>query len=63
MSSHISCYISPNSNVDEFADFLDEMEEMTREIGSSVIIGGDFNSKSKLWGSTSTDFRGERLER
>lgn len=44
----IACYVSPNSDDDKFVEFLDELEEMTREAGSNVVIGGDFNSRSKL---------------
>lgn len=59
----ISCYISPNSDMDTYEEFLDELEECMDTTESHVLIGGDFNSKSALWGNPLTDARGDRLSR
>ncbi|XP_029659412.1 uncharacterized protein LOC115233243 [Formica exsecta] len=58
----ISCYISPNSTRAKFLEFLDELGEAVRLIERRTIIAGDFNSKSILWGSRSTDAKGEAVE-
>ncbi|KMQ88867.1 reverse transcriptase [Lasius niger] len=58
----ISCYISPNATRSEFLSFLDELGLSVRILESRILIGGDFNSKSTLWGSPFTNSRGELLE-
>lgn len=60
--SIVACYISPNSSRFEFLEFLDETGDAVRTIGSRIIVAGDFNSKSTLWGSRRTDDRGAALE-
>jgi len=60
----VACYFPPNHSYDEYTDFLEEMDfAIEEENGPAIIICGDFNSKSRAWGSRSTDIRGERLER
>ncbi|GAB1860790.1 Reverse transcriptase [Camponotus japonicus] len=60
----ITCYISPNVDVNEYEEFLDELDDMITEAHDyKVIVGGDFNAKSTLWGAPRTDTRGDRLER
>lgn len=60
--SVISCYVSPNTVRGEFSNFLIELRDAVRSFGSRVIVCGDFNSKSKLWGSRMTDDRGMLVE-
>lgn len=58
-----SAYISPNATREEFLMFLDELDEMLNKLaGRSIILGGDFNSRSVLWGSRRTDGRGALVE-
>ena len=58
-----SCYFSPNKNATEFSTFLDNINgEVSANAGKPVIICGDFNAKSHLWGSGIQDKRGELLE-
>ncbi|XP_018578181.1 uncharacterized protein LOC108916417 [Anoplophora glabripennis] len=54
-----SCYFSPNRSLEEFENFLSNLEHTFREI--EVIIEGDFNGKSPLWGGEREDRRGIRL--
>lgn len=58
----ISCYFSPNLDLDEFIVFLEDMSAAIRMIGGSFIICGDFNAKSSLWGSATFNDRGYCLE-
>lgn len=59
----ISGYVSPNVDIEEFEEFLDELEDMVLEAGSCIILGGDFNAWAQHWGSVRTSERGERLIR
>lgn len=61
----VSCYISPNVNDEVFEEFLDELDNSLSEagIGQEIILGGDFNAKALLWGSSYTNSRGDRLSR
>lgn len=55
----ISCYNSPNSSDQDLIDMLDSISETVREArNKEILIGGDFNGKSPLWGSTVCDRRG-----
>ncbi|XP_072759886.1 uncharacterized protein [Anoplolepis gracilipes] len=55
----LSCYISLNSNREASNKM---MEEIIRQLGNRVVICGDFNAKSPLWGSLYTNYRGSLLE-
>lgn len=56
-----SCYFSPNDNREKFAEELAELEIRVRMAGE-VIITGDFNAKSPLWGEWRRDWRGQLVE-
>lgn len=59
----IGVYFSPNKNLSEFEQFLDRVEIVVRQsLPGKVIVAGDLNAKSKLWGSPATDIKGELLE-
>ncbi|KMQ92649.1 reverse transcriptase [Lasius niger] len=58
----ISCYISPNISVNRYLKALEELENTIRTLGRRVIICGDFNAKSPLWGSRALHNRGSYLE-
>lgn len=58
----LSCYIPPNVSLEVFSDFLDEISEALEDLDNRIILCGDFNSKSTLWGSPVTDTRGEHVE-
>lgn len=59
----ISCYISPNIRLSKYLEALDELEDIIRASGKRrIIICGDFNAKSLLWGSRTLDSRGSYLE-
>lgn len=45
----VACYISPNAERDIYLEFLDELEDVVREIGQGIVIGGDFNARSPQW--------------
>lgn len=55
----ISIYCPPSSN---FTELLFELNNDLRKLQySNLVIGGDFNAKSSIWGKQSTDQRGEEL--
>lgn len=55
----ICIYCSPSSN---FTQLLFELNDDLHNLEySNLIIGGDFNAKSSLWGKEITDQRGEEL--
>lgn len=56
-----SCYISPNIDINSFEAILNEIMNDVQNTGDEVIITGDFNAKSSLWGSPHTDSRGEKI--
>ncbi|XP_025267626.1 uncharacterized protein LOC112639047 [Camponotus floridanus] len=58
-----ACYISPNCTNEDYDELIDELGEVTNDDNVNHIIGRDFNSKAYLWGSNSTDHRGELLIR
>lgn len=41
--------------------FLDELGDVVRRISNRIVICGDFNSKSTLWGSLKTNERGDSV--
>lgn len=53
-----SCYLTPNEEQEAFRAKLHSIEDKGMEIGSPLIIGGDFNSHAYEWGSQSTNSRG-----
>lgn len=58
-----SCYFSPNRPLEDFEFFLNDLQhnfDNTR--GKERIIGGDFNTKSRTWGSKVTNDRAQILE-
>lgn len=58
-----ACYISPNAESEEFDTLIDELDDITNSRDTEYIIGGDFNSKAHIWGSNTTNDRGEILLR
>ena len=54
-----SCYISPNVDMDTFRRFLTSLQNDTKRHRKEIIITGDFNSHSTVWGSRKTCERGE----
>ncbi|XP_046742524.1 uncharacterized protein LOC124409152 [Diprion similis] len=56
-----SCYFSPNARIEVFERQLDELEEQVRAAGNRILIAGDFNAKSPLWGSATWDVRGRMV--
>ena len=59
-----SCYISPNVDIDTFQNFLNNLEQSITQHDKkhNMIITGDFNSASTIWGSEHTNRRGNILE-
>lgn len=56
-----SCYCSPNTGIAAYTDFLSRLELSIRGSTMPVVVSGDFNAHSPLWGSPSEDKRGEQL--
>lgn len=57
----IGCYVSPNISLAEYDKHLDSLAEEIKSEDTEVVIAGDFNAKSPVWGSAVTDTRGEHL--
>ncbi|KAK9685676.1 Endonuclease-reverse transcriptase [Popillia japonica] len=57
----IGCYVSPNISLAEYDKHLDNLAEEIKSEDTEVVIAGDFNAKSPVWGSAVTDTRGEHL--
>lgn len=58
----ISCYFAPSLTLEQFCQALDEIEEVIKkETPKEIIIGGDFNAKSPMWGSRFCDRRGSEV--
>jgi hypothetical protein len=59
----VGVYVSPNSGLDAYGDFLDGVSNSMRRRCRSrqVLILGDFNARSSQWGDTRTNARGRML--
>lgn len=58
----ISCYVSPNVGLPEYRAFLDELSDVIINARNfNILLAGDFNAHSLLWGSGSTSLKGELL--
>jgi hypothetical protein len=59
----VGVYVSPNSSLDAYGDFLDGVSNCTRRRCRSrqVLILGDFNARPSQWGDTRTNTRGRML--
>lgn len=58
-----ACYISPNSGIKRFKKYLHNLGQEIRVRRRECIVVGDFNSKSRSWGSKEDDPRGAYLIR
>ncbi|XP_056647428.1 uncharacterized protein LOC130452134, partial [Diorhabda sublineata] len=58
----ISCYFSPNGEIDDFSVLLREMEAIIKKEGKEVIIAGDLNAKNLAIGSDNYNTRGKIFE-
>ncbi|GBN91934.1 hypothetical protein AVEN_235984-1 [Araneus ventricosus] len=54
----ISCYGPPKENINELLEELDECLTFTHD---HLLLTGDFNAKSPLWGGSIEDERGRQL--
>lgn len=58
----VGIYVSPNSGLTVFGDFLDEVGDCIRRCHPrQVLVLGDFNAHSILWGNSRTTARGRWL--
>ncbi|XP_046684980.1 uncharacterized protein LOC124370722 [Homalodisca vitripennis] len=54
----VSCYFSPNVNIADFRNQLDDLEDIILTLGNSwIILPGDFNAKSVEWDMPATDIK------
>jgi hypothetical protein len=55
----VAVYVSPNSGLAAFGDFLDNVGECVRRcFPRQVLFLGDFNAHSPQWGKSATNTRG-----
>ena len=54
----VTCYISPNPNMDAFKSFLNKLGTCIMKWKKGVVVNGDFNAWSTVWGCRRTDGRG-----
>lgn len=59
----VSVYISPNLSLREYDAFLNDLSVMLSSRTDKVVVAGDFNAKSNLWGSNVTNQRGLQVVR
>lgn len=60
----ISVYISPNTSDDLYALKIEEILALSKQekrLGRSVLVGGDFNARSPVWGSEEQNAKGTIL--
>lgn len=55
------CYISPNVDREEFSNYIAMLRADMKKHRKDIVVGGDFNAKSYMWGSKTEDKRGEIL--
>lgn len=57
-----SFYFSPNHNIIKYNEALGELEmDINKYRGKGIVIGGDFNARSTLWGDKCNNRRGIEL--
>lgn len=56
-----TCYISPNTTLTEYENWLTKLEMSIRTATGDVLIAGEFNAKHRAWGSPVNDDKGESL--
>lgn len=55
-------YISQNITVQKFKEIVDKVMDKASRNPKKSMVTGDLNSKSQIWGSPTTDERGQYLE-
>ncbi|XP_033218307.1 uncharacterized protein LOC117173774 [Belonocnema kinseyi] len=55
------CYASPNKQVEELEETLEQIQSIMRSRCDEFIVVGDFNAKFPQWGMKTTDKRGHIL--
>ncbi|XP_063624757.1 uncharacterized protein LOC134796497 [Cydia splendana] len=59
----VGVYFSPNLPLNAFQRFLEDLEGVVRRAGQApILVLGDFNAKSRAWGSPNTEPRGAEVE-
>jgi hypothetical protein len=57
----VSVYVSPNSGWELYEKRLEQVGSCVRNSGEHVLLAGDFNAKSPVWGAAHEDARGAAL--
>lgn len=56
-----TCYISPNIKTAEYETVLQNLASKIQIQKKPVIIAGDFNARSRSWGSKTNDIKGKKV--
>lgn len=61
-ATYTSVYFSPNSGFEDFLDRINELDTVHSSLAQeNIIIAGDFNASSPVWGSLRQDRRGSAV--
>lgn len=59
----IAGYVEPAANPQVFEKYLDQIELILAKISAkNILLVGDFNAKSRLWGNNNINKRGQAME-
>lgn len=58
----ISCYFSPNKTREDFEKYLEDLQVYINSADKEILLAGDLNAKSTLFGSPTQNSRGTILE-
>ncbi|XP_074040753.1 uncharacterized protein [Leptinotarsa decemlineata] len=55
----LACYISPNIPLEQYKREVDDIMDAVTEVDKKMVIAGDINAASPLWGSPRANVKGE----
>lgn len=58
----VACYLSPNCDRSDALEYMDNLTNIVNSTRDPILIAGDLNAKSPLWGSSNINWKGQMLE-